>query len=109
MSKEQLDNLLAHCHCERDKALISFLWCSGTRLSEAANINKRDFDWQEGTVIVLGKGNTFRKALAGNGLVKQWFSTHDNFEISRAGIMTMLKRLSNNPKGRVPRALPVGE
>jgi len=74
--------------------LINFLWYSGTRLSEATNINKRDFNWSEGTVVILGKGNKFRKALAGNGIVQQWFSTHDSFEISRAGIMTMLKRLS---------------
>jgi len=94
VSREQLEVLLNRCHCERDKALISFLWHSGTRLSEAANTRARDFNWQEGTVIVLGKGNTFRKALAGNGLVREWFSKHDSFEISSAGIATMLKRLS---------------
>jgi site-specific recombinase XerD len=27
-------------------------------------------------------------------VVKEWFSSHDSFEISRSGIMTMLKRLS---------------
>ncbi len=94
VSKEQLEVLLAHCHCERDKALLSFLWYSGTRLSEAANIQAKYFNLEEGTVIVLGKGNTYRKALAGNGIVREWFSTHDSFDISRSGIMTMLKRLS---------------
>ena len=93
VSKEQLEVLINHCHCERDRALISFLWYSGTRLSEATSIKKSDFNWQEGTIVVLGKGNKFRKALAGNGLVKQWFYTHDSFEIARAGIVTMLKRL----------------
>ena len=33
-------------------------------------------------------------SIAGNGLVSEWFSTHDSCEISIAGIMTMLKRLS---------------
>ena len=93
VSEEQLDTLLAYCHSERDKVLISFLWYSGTRLSEAVNVRAKDFKWQEGTVVVLGKGNMFRKALAGNGLIKQWFQNHDSFEISRSGIMTMLKRL----------------
>ena len=74
VSKEQLDTLLARCRCERDKALISLLWYSGIRLSEAANVRASDFNWDEGTVIVLGKGNRYRKALAGNGLVKKWFS-----------------------------------
>ena len=94
ITREQLAVLIDQCHCERDKALISFLWYSGTRLNEAANAKANDFDWQEGTVVILGKGNRYRKALAGNGLVREWFSTHDSFEISRAGIMTMLKRLS---------------
>jgi site-specific recombinase XerD len=94
VSKEQLDTLLTHCHCERDKALISFLWYSGVRLSEAANVKASDFNWEEGTVIVLGKGNKYRKALAGNGLVRQWFGGHDSFDISPYGIQTMLKRLS---------------
>jgi integrase/recombinase XerC/integrase/recombinase XerD len=94
VSKEQLETLLAHCHCERDRALISFLWHSGTRLSECANVKAKDFDWSEGTVTILGKGNKFRKALAGNGIVRAWFSTNDSFTISRSGIITMLKRLS---------------
>jgi len=93
VSKEQLDVLIGHCHCERDKALISFLWYSGVRLSEAANVKASDFNWDEGTVVVLGKGNRYRKALAGNGIVKEWFSHHDGFEINKGGIQTMLKRL----------------
>ena len=64
ITKEQLEVLLDHCHCERDRALISFLWYSGTRLNEAANAKAKDFDWQEGTVVILGKGNRYRKALA---------------------------------------------
>ncbi len=93
VSKEQLEILIDHCHCERDKALISFLWHSGTRLSEAVNVKAKDFDWEEGTVIVLGKGNRYRKALAGNGIVRVWFSIHDSFEINKGGAQTMLKRL----------------
>jgi integrase/recombinase XerD len=94
VSKEQLDTLMAHCHCERDKALLSFLWYSGVRLSEAVNVKATDFDFREGTVVILGKGNKYRKALAGNGLVREWFSSHDAFEMSRSGVATMLKRLA---------------
>ncbi len=93
ISKEQLDILISHCHCERDKALISFLWYSGTRLSEALNVKAKDFNWEEGTVIILGKGNRYRKALSGNGVVKQWFSKHDSFGLNKGGVQTMPKRL----------------
>jgi len=94
ISKEQLQMLLEHCRCERDKALISLLWYSGVRLSEAINVRVGDFDWSEGTVTVLGKGNKHRKALAGNGLVERWFAEHDSFELNKGGAQTMLKRLT---------------
>jgi len=94
VSKEQLEVLIKHCRCERDGALISFLWHSGVRLSECANVHAKDFDWGEGTVTILGKGNKYRKAIAGNGIIRKWFDVHDSFEISRAGIQTMLKRLT---------------
>jgi site-specific recombinase XerD len=64
------------------------------RIAEAVNVKASDFNWSEGTVIVLGKGNRFRKALAGNGVVKEWFSQHDTFEISKTGAQVMLRRLS---------------
>ncbi len=63
--------MLTCCDSLRDRALISFLWYSGVRLNEAANVKAQDFNWEEGTVIVLGKGNRYRKALAGNGIVRQ--------------------------------------
>ena len=93
ISKEQLQILLEHCHCERDRAIISLLWYSGMRLSEVANVRTQDFNWSEGTAIVLGKGDKFRKCLSGNGEVKQWFTTHDSLEASSKGIQTMLERL----------------
>jgi site-specific recombinase XerD len=96
LSKEQLDVILKYCHCERDKALISLLWYSGMRISEAVNVKAEDFNWEEGTVIVPGKGNRYRKCLAGNGLVRRWFSVHHTFEITKIGAQTMLKRLKAN-------------
>jgi len=63
------------------------------RISEAVNVRASDFNWEEGTVVILGKGNRYRQALAGNGLVRQWFSNHETFEVSKGGAQTMLKRL----------------
>ncbi len=64
------------------------------RVSEAAKVKAKDFDWSEGTVIVLGKGNRYRKCLSGDGLVRKWFSEHASFGLDASGIQTMLKRLS---------------
>jgi len=93
ISKEQLGILVNHALTERDRVTINLLWYSGMRLSEAANVKAKDFNWEEGTVIVLGKGNRYRKALAGNGIVRDWFSSHDSLEITTHGIQTMLQRL----------------
>ncbi|MFC1938612.1 tyrosine-type recombinase/integrase [Chloroflexota bacterium] len=93
ISKEQLHILTNHALTNRDKVILNLLWYSGMRLSEAANVKAKDFNWEEGTVIVLGKGNRYRKALAGNSIVRDWFTKHHGLGITAAGISTMLKRL----------------
>ena len=93
ISKDQLNILVSHALTERDKVVLNLLWHSGMRLSEVANVKAGDFNGEEGTVIVLGKGNRYRKALAGNGTVRDWFKNHDSLEITADGMSTMLKRL----------------
>ena len=93
ISKDQLGILVSNVITARDKVTLNLLWYSGMRLSEAANVKASDFNWEEGTVIVLGKGNRYRKALAGNGMVRDWFIKHDGLGITADGISTMLKRL----------------
>ena len=94
ISKDQLEILISKAKTARDKVTLNLLWYSGMRLSEAANVRAGDFNWEEGTVIVLGKGNRYRKALAGNGVVKEWFSEHAHLDMTAKGIQTMLQRLS---------------
>jgi site-specific recombinase XerD len=96
ISKEQLDILVNHALTERDKVILNLLWYSGMRLSEAANVKATDFNWEDGTVVVLGKGNRYRKALAGNGIVSEWFTKHDSLGITPRGIQTMLHRLGQS-------------
>jgi site-specific recombinase XerD len=93
ISKEQLEVLAKNALTERDKVILNILWYSGMRLSEAANVKAKDFSWGEGTVVILGKGNRYRKALAGNSIVKDWFTKHDSLGITSKGIQTMLQRL----------------
>jgi len=96
ITKEQLKALLDKCACQRDECLIKLLFDSGMRVSEIASIKVSDFDWQAGTVVVLGKGNRQRKAVfteETGKLLEEWFSKRNNFEISKSGIQTMLKRL----------------
>ena len=93
ISKEQLSLLVNHALTDRDRVTLNLLWYSGMRVSEIASVKDKDFNWEEGTVVILGKGNRFRKALAGNGIVRDWFSTHESLEMTSFGIQTMLQRL----------------
>ncbi|MFC2011601.1 tyrosine-type recombinase/integrase, partial [Chloroflexota bacterium] len=93
ISKEQLGILVKHAISKRDKVILNLLWYSGMRRSEVANMQAKDFNWEEGTVVVLGKGNRYRKALAGNKIVQDWFINHQDLGITSQGIQTMLKRL----------------
>ena len=93
ISKEQLGILVNQAVSERDKVTLNLLWYSGMRVSECASVRAKDFDWDEGTVVILGKGNRYRKALAGNGVVREWFAQHDSLEMTAEGVRTMLRRL----------------
>jgi len=93
ISREQLNILVSNALTERDRVILNLLWYSGIRLSEVAKVTASDFNWDEGTVVVLGKGNRYRKALAGNGIVREWFTKHDSMGLAPNGIQTMLERL----------------
>ena len=57
LSREDIELLISKVTSPRDKAIISLFVESGLRLSELANITRRDIDWQSHTVRVIGKGN----------------------------------------------------
>ena len=44
----------------RDKAIIELLYSSGLRLAEIASCDVNDIDFQQGLILVTGKGNKQR-------------------------------------------------
>jgi len=100
---EQLDYLIEHADCVRDKAIISLFADSGLRLSELANIKVRDIDWQHRLIKVICKGN--KEGLAPFGkrteaLLREWLSQREVindklWDISNRQIQCMLHRLSS--------------
>ena len=76
----------------KDKhGITGLMWASQKGYSEIAkllikggvNVNAKDFNWEEESVVILGKGNRYPRALAGNGVVRQCFSEHDTFDIAK--------------------------
>jgi integrase/recombinase XerC len=71
---DQLNNLLSvpgkDALVLRDTAVMELLYGCGLRLSELTGLNLNDIDWQQQTLLVLGKGNKQRRAPFG-GKAKQ--------------------------------------
>jgi integrase/recombinase XerC len=63
---DQLNNLLSipgkDALACRDIAVMELLYGCGLRLSELTGLNLNDIDWQQQTLLVLGKGNKQRQA-----------------------------------------------
>ena len=100
LTTEQLDYLIDQTECIRDKAIISLFADSGLRLSELANIDQANIDWQHRLIKVVCKGN--KEGLAPFGqrtekLLKEWLSQYSAggklWDIRERGISWMLWRL----------------
>lgn len=65
-TEEELDRLRAECTTKRDRALIEFLYSTGTRISECLALNIKDVNLSEGECIVFGKGHKERVVYLSN-------------------------------------------
>jgi len=102
LSQKQVLNLIEAADTVRDKAIIALFFESGLRLSEPANIKRRDIDWDSKTIAVLGKGQ--KEALAPLGplserYLKEWIvdfnpNGHTIWGLNEYGITSMLTKLS---------------
>jgi len=71
MDRETVERLLAAMDTGsplglRDRALFEIIYSSGLRISEAAGLNIRDIDFNEGVARVKGKGSKERLTVFGN-------------------------------------------
>ena len=57
----ELEKLISCCNSLRDVAIIEFLYSTGCRVSELVGVMRKDVNLDSGEVIVLGKGNKYRK------------------------------------------------
>ena len=54
----------------RDRAILEFLYATGSRVSEAAGLDLEDVDLEAGTAIVTGKGDKQRMVPLGGFAVR---------------------------------------
>jgi integrase len=101
LTPEQLDYVIDHAKCVRDKAIISLFADSGLRLVELANIKIHDINWQNRLIKVKCKGNKEGYAPFGertDALLKEWLREHKPkgdrlWDIRYSGISWMMQLL----------------
>jgi integrase/recombinase XerC len=104
---EQFSLLIEATDNLRDKCIVSLLFDSGLRLSEIANIEVSNIDWNSNILSVVVKGNREAKAvftpktatllktyLANNGHNSKGESNLTLFSLQPRGIQDMLSKLS---------------
>ena len=57
LSDEQVEIIREGLEDVRDKAIVEFFLSTGCRCSEVTNIKLTDIDWNNKTLLVIGKGN----------------------------------------------------
>ena len=110
LDKPEMDTLLAAPdrgtpQGQRDYALLLFLYNSGARASEAADLRIGDIDWHSQSVRITGKGNKQRtcplwsitleqlqRATAQRGPEHRVFLNRNGQPITRFGIHTLVER-----------------
>ena len=60
LSLDELEILREGCKSLREKAIVEVFYATGGRLKEIHNMNITDINWQERTIVVIGKGNKER-------------------------------------------------
>jgi Site-specific recombinase XerD len=59
-TEEEMEMLRINAKCDRDKAIIEFLFSTGCRVTECEQLNRNDIDFSLRECTVLGKGNKER-------------------------------------------------
>ena len=62
LSQLELEYVRKRLGSSRERAIIETLYSTGCRVSELCGMKKGDVDWNEGTVLVFGKGSKYRPA-----------------------------------------------
>ena len=120
LDKPEMDALLATpdgqtAQGRREYALLLFLYNSGARVSEAAQLKIEDVDWHSPCVRIVGKGGKQRRCplwastlgqlrdLAGTrGVSESIFLNRCHQPMTRSGIHALVKRCATKAYARVP-------
>jgi integrase/recombinase XerD len=61
LSEEDVELLRACCETPREHAIVEFMYSTGCRIGEVAQVDIEDIDWRTNSLVVHGKGNVERE------------------------------------------------
>jgi integrase/recombinase XerD len=120
LGKQEMDALLAATDVntaqgQREHALLLFMFNSGARASEAAQLKIGDIDWHTRSVSIVGKGNKHRRCplwkstldalrsqSGGRGAAAPVFLNRFHQTMTRSGIHALVKRCAIRAAANVP-------
>jgi len=61
LSEEDMEALRESCRCPKEHAIVEFMYTTGCRIGEVSLVDKKDINWGNKSVIVMGKGDKERE------------------------------------------------
>lgn len=61
LSEEDMEMLRIGCQLPLEHAIIEFIYSTGCRIGEVVTLNRQSINWQDRSIIVLGKGDKERE------------------------------------------------
>ncbi len=112
LSAEELEIVRNNCETLREKTIVEFFVSTGCRLSEVLNVKISELNWNNNSLIVLGKGNKERRvyfSVKCKLLLQEYIQERsDNYDIlfisekgsnkklGKSGIEKIFRRISDN-------------
>ena len=100
LNREQVEWLLHSCKNVREKALISFLFGTGLRISECINVTLDDYNkcLECGYINVLGKGRKNRKIYLSNDIIEY---VNEYLKVRKDGCDNLFTSNNSTPLERI--------
>lgn len=112
LNQIELEYLRQACQTSRDKAIVEFLYSTGCRVSELADVKLSDIDWREKSVHLIGKGQKHRVSFLNakaEVALKNYLDTRSDEcpfvfvsmrkphkQLHRGGVEKILREIGNN-------------
>jgi integrase/recombinase XerD len=117
LSAEELEVVRNSCETLRDRTIIEFFVSTGCRLSEVLNVKPSEINWNNNSLIVIGKGNKERRvyfSVKCKLLLQEYFAERtDDYDIlflsekgsnkrfGKSGMEKVFRRISEVSKVKV--------